>query len=73
MARTSNKDLLGRYRSKLTQSKRWRKNEEYDDMWRRMIDMYRGKHYDNLSDADRTLVNMAFSTINVISPSVSVN
>lgn len=73
MARTSNKDLLGRYRSKLAQSKRWRKNEEYDDMWRRMIDMYRGKHYDNLSDADRTLVNMAFSTINVISPSVSVN
>lgn len=73
MARTSNKDLLGRYRSKLTQSKRWRKNEEYDDMWRRMVDMYRGKHYDNLSDHDRSLVNMAFSTINVIGPSVSVN
>lgn len=73
MARTSNKDLLGRYRSKLTQSKRWRKNEEYDDMWRRMVDMYRGKHYDSLSDHDRSLVNMAFSTINVIGPSVSVN
>lgn len=73
MARLSNKDLLGRYRSKLAQSKRWRKNEEYDDIWRRMIDMYRGKHYDNLSDEDRTLVNMAFSTINVIGPSVSVN
>jgi hypothetical protein len=73
MARLSNKDLLGRYRSKLAQSKRWRKNEEYDDVWRRMIDMYRGKHYDNLSDEDRTLVNMAFSTINVIGPSVSVN
>lgn len=73
MARTSNKDLLGRYRSKLAQSKRWRKNEEYDDMWRRMVDMYRGKHYDKLSDQDRSLVNMAFSTINVIGPSVSVN
>lgn len=73
MARTSNKDLLGRYRSKLTQSKRWRKNEEYDDMWRRMVDMYRGKHYDRMSDQDRSLVNMAFSTINVIGPSVSVN
>lgn len=73
MARLSNKDLLSRYRSKLTQSKRWRKNEEYDAIWRRMIDMYRGKHYDNLSDEDRTLVNMAFSTINVIGPSVSVN
>lgn len=73
MARTSNKDLLGRYRSKLAQSKRWRKNEECDDMWRRMVDMYRGKHYDSLSDQDRSLVNMAFSTINVIGPSVSVN
>lgn len=73
MARISNKDLLGRYRSKLAQSKRWRKNEQYDDLWRRMIDMYRGKHYDRLSDEDRSLVNMAFSTINVISPSVSVN
>ena len=73
MARLSNKDLLGRYRSKLAQSKRWRKNEQYDDLWRRMVDMYRGKHYDNLSDEDRSLVNMAFSTINVIGPSVSVN
>jgi hypothetical protein len=73
MARISNKDLLGRYRSKLAQSKKWRKNEQYDDMWRRMIDMYRGKHYDQISDEDRSLVNMAFSTINVIGPSVSVN
>jgi hypothetical protein len=73
MARISNKDLLGRYRSKITQSKRWRKDEDYDSLWRRMVDMYRGKHYDRLSDEDRSLVNMAFSTINVISPSVSVN
>lgn len=73
MARLSNKDLLGRYRSKITLSKRWRKNEQYDDLWRRMIDMYRGKHYDRLNDEDRSLVNMTFSTINVISPSVSVN
>jgi len=73
MARISNKDLLSRYRNKLAQSKRWRKNEDFDSMWRRMIDMYRGKHYDRLSDQDRSLVNMAFSTINVISPSVSVN
>lgn len=42
-------------------------------MWRRMVDMYRGKHYDRMSDQDRSLVNMAFSTINVIGPSVSVN
>ena len=38
-----------------------------------MIDMYRGKHYENMSEEDRLLVNMSFSTINVIGPSVSVN
>lgn len=35
--------------------------------------MYRGKHYENMSEEDRLLVNMSFSTINVIGPSVSVN
>jgi hypothetical protein len=73
MARTSNKDLLSRYRSRIQQSKKWRKNDGIDDLWKRMIDMYRGKHYDQMTDEDRSLVNMAFSTINVVSPSVSVN
>ena len=73
MARGTNKDLLVRYRSKLEQSRKWRRQEELDDTWKRMIDMYRGRHYDTGTDQDRTLVNMAFSTINVIAPSVSVN
>jgi hypothetical protein len=38
-----------------------------------MVDMYRGKHYDKMSQEDRMLVNMSFSTINVIAPSVAVN
>jgi hypothetical protein len=38
-----------------------------------MIDMYRGKHFKTETQEDRLLVNIAFATINVISPSVSVN
>jgi len=73
MARTSNTELITKYRNKIEQSRRWRREENYDDLWRRMIDMYRGKHYRTISEEDRLLVNMAFATINVISPSVSVN
>jgi hypothetical protein len=73
MARTSNKELITRYRNKVEQSKRWRREETYDDIWERMINLYRGKHYRTTSEEDRLLVNIAFATINVISPSVSVN
>jgi hypothetical protein len=35
--------------------------------------MYRGKQYDDVSETDRMVVNVAFATVNVIGPSVSVN
>ena len=73
MARPSNFDYLARYRKKITSSKRWRKEESYDATWKRLIDLYRGQHYEHFSDEDRILVNMAFSTVNVIAPSISVN
>lgn len=73
MARTPHRDTLAKYRKQVEQSKRWRKEDKYDKTWRRMIDMYRGKHYDRMSEEDRMLVNMSFSTINVIAPSVAVN
>lgn len=73
MARPTNKDILSRYRKKIDESRRWMKNDAYHDLWTRMIDLYRGKHYDELSESDRMMVNMAFSTINVIGPSVAVN
>lgn len=73
MARISNRELITRYRSKIEQSKRWRREEGHDDLWSRMIDLYRGKHFRTASEEDRLLVNIAFATINVISPSVSVN
>jgi hypothetical protein len=73
MARPSNSDYLARYRKKIESSKKWRKEESFDDTWRRLIDLYKGRHYEYFTDEDRILVNMAFSTINVIYPSISVN
>ena len=73
MARPSNSDTLSKYRQHIAKSKRWRREEGYDDTWRRLIDMYRGRHYEFATDEDRLLVNIAFSTVNVINPSVSVN
>lgn len=73
MARPSNNDILARYRKKLTASKRWRKEESYDETWKRLVDLYRGRHYEYFTDEDRILVNMVFSTVNVIAPSISVN
>ena len=73
MARPSNSDLLAKYRKKMTTSRRWRREEHYDDTWKRLIDLYRGRHYEYFTDEDRVLVNLAFSTINVIAPSIAVN
>ena len=73
MARPSNADILQRYRDKITAAKKWRRDEGYDDTWRRLQDLYRGRHYEYLTEDDRLLVNISFSTINVIAPSVAVN
>jgi hypothetical protein len=73
MARPSNSERLAKYRKHLYTSKRWRRDEEYDSTWRRLIDLYRGRHYEFATDEDRLLVNISFATINVIAPSISVN
>lgn len=73
MARPSNAEKLTKYKKHLAASKRWRREEAFDGTWKRLIDMYRGRHYEYASDEDRLLVNIAFSTVNVIAPSVSVN
>jgi hypothetical protein len=56
-------------------SARWRDEMGYDSLWRRMNDLYRGKHWPRTTAAkeDMISVNLAFSTVNVIAPSVSVN
>lgn len=73
MARPSNAEVLEKYRTKINAAKKWRRDEGYDDAWRRFIDLYRGRHYEYLTEEDRLLVNISFSTVNVIAPSVAVN
>ena len=73
MARRSHSDFLKDYNQRLQASKRWRKDEAYDSVWRRLVDLYRGKQFNSYSDEDRILVNMVFATVNVISPSIAVN
>lgn len=73
MARKSASDILATCKKHINASKKWRKEEQYDAVWRRLLDLYRGKHYDHYSDEDRMLVNIVFSTVNIISPSISVN
>ena len=73
MARTPNRDILAKYRKHITHSKKWRREEELDDIWRRMVELYRGRHFNEYSDEDRMLINRAFATINVMWPSVSIN
>jgi hypothetical protein len=73
MAKKSAADYLKQYKQRLDASKRWRKDEGYDATWKRMRDMYRGYQFDDYRNEDRILVNVAFSSVNVISPSVSVN
>ena len=78
MAKKSKADRYTTAKERLDLAKRWRQDEGYDAKWHRMIDLYRGKTYweNNVQggvDADRIQVNLAFSTINVIGPSVAVN
>ena len=60
---------------KITAAARWRDDMGYDQLWRRMVDLYRGKHWPRttVSNEDLIAVNLAFSTVNVIAPAVSVN
>jgi len=74
MAKLSKQDHLKRYRMRLEHAIRYREQESFDATWRRMLDLYKGKHFPaGFSDEDRIAINMAFSTINVIFPSISVN
>jgi hypothetical protein len=73
MAKKTSADHLKHAKMRLEASKKWRKQDGYDGLWKRMNDLYRGKHFDDYKNEDQMLVNIAFSTINVISPSISVN
>lgn len=70
----SKSESLKRYRNRLSHAKRWREETGLDKTWERMLDLYKGKHFPKgMSDEDRIAINIAFSTINVIFPSITVN
>lgn len=73
MARQSNADRLKLLTTRVREARKFREREGYDDLWDRMTNMYRGKHYESASKEDRMLVNLAFATKNVIAPSVAIN
>ncbi len=73
MARPKNSDLLKRDVAKIRAAHKFRTQEGYDELWKSMVDLYRGKHYKRTAAEDRMLVNLAFATKNIIAPSVAVN
>ena len=74
MAKLSKSERLKRYRSRLNHARRWREEEGFDATWKRMVDLYKGKHFPaGMDDEDRIAINMAFSTINVMFPALTVN
>ena len=83
MARFSKSEQFTQTKEHLNLAWRWRSEEGFDAKWHRMIDLYRGKTYFNEPSIgggyggnitqDRISVNLAFSTINVMAPSVAVN
>ena len=68
-------EYLAFCRNELRRSKKWRssKANQYDDEWRRMIDLYQGKVYGGDSESDRLTINMVFATKNVMAPAVAIN
>jgi len=72
-AGSTKKDLIKRYTQRLKTSKTWRKEAGFEDTWHRLIDLYRMKQFLERSDNDRIAVNVSFSTVNTIVPSISVN
>jgi len=73
MAGMTQEAYLRYVRGEVRRSKKWRSNEDYEDDWKRFVDLYRGKHYGEGAYGDKLIVNLTFSTINVMAPSVAVN
>ena len=60
--------------AEINRSKRWRNQENYDDNWKRWIDLYRGRQYEGQRSVnDRLIVNIIFATKNVLGPAVAIN
>jgi hypothetical protein len=69
----SQRDQLKYARSELSRSKKWRKDSGLDDAWTRYVGLYKGEHYSHRTGTDQLVVNMIFSTMNVMAPAVAIN
>ena len=73
MAPRPQKEVIKSYQSRIGSSMKWREGERHEGLWKRMVDLYRGRHYAVDSPDHRMVINMAFATKNVIVPSISIN
>lgn len=69
------KELLQHARSEVQRSKKWRQdpNNSFDDQWHDYISLYSGEHWDQDLGTDQLIVNLVWSTINVMAPAVAIN
>ena len=75
MAKKTRQELLKDFQEKVDKSREWRRSEQIDQTWRRLNDLYRGKHWPGttLNNQDLIAVNLAFSTaITTLSISSSI-
>ena len=72
MPRKSRQEKLSDYIEKVDKCENWRDQENFERTWRRLIDLYRGKHWPSTTSSKQDLiaVNLAFSRVNVIAPSI---
>jgi len=75
VAKKTRLEILEQSRERVRKCEQWRDSENLDRTWRRLNDLYRGKHWPSttVNNQDLIAVNLAFSTVNVIAPSVAVN
>ena len=73
MAPPTQRAKLVQLQSQLSESMKWRESEQKEKLWKELVDLYKGKHYQSAPTADRAVVNVAFSTKNVIAPSVAIS
>jgi len=66
------KELLVCYAQRCKISKKWRA-DKFDKTWKRLIELYKGKQLQGITKDDRIVINIVFSTVNVIVPSIAVN
>jgi hypothetical protein len=71
VARETQERRLQRYRDKIDSSRQWRESQGYVELWRTMIDLYRGKQWEGAGEEDKAIVNLAFAVTNIVLASVT--